>query len=100
MCPDGCANRSCASSQSRVARAWHMTWQPTMSESGGPRVSATLATRERRLVFRNSPPRRAPTMPALDTTKDLSALFLLQAQATPDAVALEDDATSWTYADL
>lgn len=39
-------------------------------------------------------------MPVLDTKKDLSALFSLQVQATPDAVALEDDKTSYTYAEL
>jgi non-ribosomal peptide synthetase component F len=39
-------------------------------------------------------------MPVLDTKKDLSALFSLQVQATPDAVALEDDKTTYTYAEL
>ncbi|KAK1767569.1 putative NRPS-like enzyme [Phialemonium atrogriseum] len=39
-------------------------------------------------------------MPAIDTTKELSELFLLQAQATPNAVALEDDTAAWTYAEL
>ena len=39
-------------------------------------------------------------MPVLDTKKDLSALFSLQVQATPDAIALEDDKTTYTYAEL
>lgn len=39
-------------------------------------------------------------MPIIDITKDLSALFIQQAQATPDAVALEDDNISLTYAEL
>lgn len=39
-------------------------------------------------------------MPSIDTTKDLSTLFLRQARATPDAVALEDETASWTYAEL
>lgn len=39
-------------------------------------------------------------MTVLDTGKDLSSLFLQQAQATPDAVALEDSNTSYTYAQL
>ncbi|GJN69187.1 putative NRPS-like protein biosynthetic cluster [Purpureocillium lilacinum] len=36
----------------------------------------------------------------LDTTKDLAAQFVQQAQATPNAVALEDENVSLTYADL
>lgn len=39
-------------------------------------------------------------MPFIDTSKDLSALFTLQVQATPDAVALEDDKTTYTYSEL
>lgn len=39
-------------------------------------------------------------MPVIDTKKDLSALFIHQVQATPDAVALEDDSTTYTYAEL
>ncbi|KAK8050111.1 NRPS-like enzyme [Apiospora phragmitis] len=39
-------------------------------------------------------------MPILDITKDLSALFRQQAAATPDALALEDETTKWTYAEL
>ena len=39
-------------------------------------------------------------MVVLDVTKDLAALFLEQAKATPDAVALEDERSSWTYAEL
>jgi amino acid adenylation domain-containing protein/thioester reductase-like protein len=39
-------------------------------------------------------------MPIIDTTKDLSTLFSRQARATPDAVALEDDQVSYTYAEL
>ena len=39
-------------------------------------------------------------MSAIDTSKDLSALFLQQVHATPDAVALEDDTTSLSYAEL
>lgn len=39
-------------------------------------------------------------MPILDITKDLSALFRQQAAATPDALALEDESTKWTYAEL
>ena len=39
-------------------------------------------------------------MPIIDTTKDLSALFTKQAQATPDAVALEDEVATYTYAEL
>ncbi|KAL4780108.1 hypothetical protein BJX76DRAFT_361166 [Aspergillus varians] len=39
-------------------------------------------------------------MAIIDTTKDLSALFTQQVQATPDALALEDDKTSYTYAEL
>ncbi|KAF2192957.1 acetyl-CoA synthetase-like protein [Zopfia rhizophila CBS 207.26] len=39
-------------------------------------------------------------MPVIDINKDLSALFIQQVQATPDAVALEDDTTIYTYAEL
>ncbi|KAF1344428.1 nonribosomal peptide synthetase 10 [Delphinella strobiligena] len=39
-------------------------------------------------------------MPIIDIRKDLSALFSKQVEATPDALALEDDATSYTYAEL
>ncbi|PYI01456.1 acetyl-CoA synthetase-like protein [Aspergillus sclerotiicarbonarius CBS 121057] len=39
-------------------------------------------------------------MAVIDVTKDLSALFSKQVQATPDAVALEDDKTIYTYAEL
>ncbi|WYZ38702.1 hypothetical protein EsH8_III_000616 [Colletotrichum jinshuiense] len=39
-------------------------------------------------------------MPILDITKDLAALFEQQAKATPDAVALEDEARTLTYAEL
>ncbi|KAI0004446.1 putative NRPS-like enzyme [Xylariaceae sp. FL0662B] len=39
-------------------------------------------------------------MGVIDTTKDLSALFLQQVEATPDAVALEDGPTTLTYAEL
>ncbi|KAM3421526.1 hypothetical protein BST61_g1915 [Cercospora zeina] len=39
-------------------------------------------------------------MNIIDTTKDLSTLFDTQAQATPDAVALEDEKVTYTYAQL
>nr|OQO27020.1 hypothetical protein B0A51_07095 [Rachicladosporium sp. CCFEE 5018] len=39
-------------------------------------------------------------MAILDRKKDLAALFSLQVEATPDAVALEDEKTSYTYAEL
>ncbi|PYI21792.1 acetyl-CoA synthetase-like protein [Aspergillus violaceofuscus CBS 115571] len=39
-------------------------------------------------------------MPFLDTSKDLSALFSRQVKATPNAVALEDDKATFTYAEL
>lgn len=39
-------------------------------------------------------------MPVLDTKKDLSALFSQQVQVTPDAVALEDEKVTYTYAEL
>jgi amino acid adenylation domain-containing protein len=39
-------------------------------------------------------------MHTIDITKDLNALFTQQVRATPDAVALEDDSTSYTYAEL
>ncbi|KAK2616481.1 hypothetical protein QQS21_000523 [Conoideocrella luteorostrata] len=39
-------------------------------------------------------------MSVIDTTKDLAALFEQQAQATPQAVALEDEKRSLTYAEL
>ncbi|PTB75646.1 NAD(P)-binding protein [Trichoderma longibrachiatum ATCC 18648] len=39
-------------------------------------------------------------MSIIDTTKDLAALFELQAQATPDAIALEDEHRTLTYAEL
>lgn len=39
-------------------------------------------------------------MPILDTSKDLSALFARQVKATPNAIALEDEATLLTYAEL
>ncbi|KAM0252536.1 hypothetical protein ACHAQJ_007668 [Trichoderma viride] len=39
-------------------------------------------------------------MSIIDTTKDLAALFEQQAQATPDAIALEDESRSLTYAEL
>ncbi|KAI0396544.1 enterobactin synthetase component F [Xylariaceae sp. FL0594] len=40
------------------------------------------------------------SMTIIDTNKDLSALFLSQVRATPDAVALEDGSISLTYAQL
>lgn len=39
-------------------------------------------------------------MPIIDIKKDLSALFTQQVHASPDAVALEDDTTTYTYAEL
>lgn len=39
-------------------------------------------------------------MPVIDINKDLSALFSKQVQATPEAVALEDDTATYTYAEL
>ena len=39
-------------------------------------------------------------MNIIDITKDLAALFVQQAQATPNAVALEDEARTLTYAEL
>lgn len=39
-------------------------------------------------------------MSIIDTTKDLAALFEQQAQATPDAIALEDESRTLTYAEL
>lgn len=39
-------------------------------------------------------------MPVLDITKDLSALFSRQVLATPEAIALEDETTTLTYAEL
>jgi non-ribosomal peptide synthetase component F len=39
-------------------------------------------------------------MTVIDTTKDLSALFTQQVQATPDLVALEDDKHTYTYQEL
>lgn len=39
-------------------------------------------------------------MPVIDITRDLSALFRQQVHATPDAVALEDETTTYTYAEL
>jgi non-ribosomal peptide synthetase component F len=39
-------------------------------------------------------------MTIIDTSKDLAALFLQQARATPNAVALEDEIRTLTYAEL
>ncbi|EXJ67653.1 uncharacterized protein A1O5_08999 [Cladophialophora psammophila CBS 110553] len=39
-------------------------------------------------------------MPVIDINKDLSALFRQQVWVTPDAVALEDDSTTYTYVEL
>lgn len=39
-------------------------------------------------------------MTILDINKDLAALFVQQAQATPDAIALEDETRKLTYAEL
>jgi non-ribosomal peptide synthetase component F len=39
-------------------------------------------------------------MPIIDIDKDLSVLFSQQVRATPDLVALEDETTSLTYAEL
>lgn len=39
-------------------------------------------------------------MPVVDINKDLSALFIQQVQATPEAVALEDDTATYTYSEL
>lgn len=39
-------------------------------------------------------------MPIIDTSKDLAALFRQQVQASPDAVALEDDSSTYSYAEL
>ncbi|CAK7214553.1 putative NRPS-like protein biosynthetic cluster [Sporothrix bragantina] len=40
------------------------------------------------------------TMLPMDTDKDLVALFRQQVKVTPDAVAVEDGTTTWTYAEL
>jgi non-ribosomal peptide synthetase component F len=42
----------------------------------------------------------AAVMAVLDTSKDLVANFLVQVRATPDAPALEDAESTWTYAEL
>lgn len=39
-------------------------------------------------------------MSVIDTTKDLSALFTKQVQATPDLIALEDEKETYTYQQL
>lgn len=39
-------------------------------------------------------------MTVIDTTKDLAALFVQQAHETPDAIALEDETRTLTYAEL
>ena len=39
-------------------------------------------------------------MPLIDTSKDLNSLFIRQARATPHALALEDDSSSYTYIEL
>ncbi|PWN48840.1 acetyl-CoA synthetase-like protein [Violaceomyces palustris] len=39
-------------------------------------------------------------MSVIDTTKDLDALFTRQVRVTPDALALEDKSTSYTYSQL
>lgn len=39
-------------------------------------------------------------MAIIDIGKDLPTLFKQQAQATPDAIALEDDAITYTYGQL
>ncbi|KAJ5094676.1 hypothetical protein N7456_010537 [Penicillium angulare] len=39
-------------------------------------------------------------MPIIDTTQDLPALFKRQVQSTPDAIALEDGSTIYTYTEL
>ncbi|KAF2016687.1 nonribosomal peptide synthetase 10 [Aaosphaeria arxii CBS 175.79] len=39
-------------------------------------------------------------MSVIDITKDLSALFSRQVKQSPDALALEDESTSYTYAEL
>jgi len=44
--------------------------------------------------------RQRGKMAVIDISKDLSALIAQQMRATPDAVALEDDTTTWTYAEL
>lgn len=50
--------------------------------------------------FRAQPKQHLENRPAIDITKDLSALILQQMQATPDAIALEDETTILTYAEL
>jgi len=39
-------------------------------------------------------------MSIIDVSKDLSALFTAQVKKTPDAVALEDESATYTYAEL
>ncbi|KAI4737658.1 acetyl-CoA synthetase-like protein [Aureobasidium sp. EXF-12298] len=39
-------------------------------------------------------------MPIIDTGKDLSALFTKQVKETPDAIALEDESNTYSYAEL
>ncbi|TVY40813.1 Linear gramicidin synthase subunit D [Lachnellula subtilissima] len=43
---------------------------------------------------------QARNMPVLDINKDLTALVSQQIRATPDAIALEDETTTLTYAEL
>jgi non-ribosomal peptide synthetase component F len=52
------------------------------------------------LLLTPSCSRSAAVMPIIDVTKDLAALFVTQAKATPDAIALEDESRSLTYAKL
>ncbi|CAL3970164.1 unnamed protein product [Diplocarpon coronariae] len=42
----------------------------------------------------------AKTRPVIDTSKDLSTLIAQQMRATPNAVAIEDETSSYTYGEL
>jgi len=44
--------------------------------------------------------KKSGAMPVIDISKDLSALVKIQMIATPDALALEDDNSTWTYSQL
>ncbi|EGE84466.2 nonribosomal peptide synthetase 10 [Blastomyces dermatitidis ATCC 18188] len=48
----------------------------------------------------NPPGEEDRKMSVIDITKDLSALFLQQVHVTPDAIALEDQKTQYTYSEL
>jgi amino acid adenylation domain-containing protein/thioester reductase-like protein len=72
-----------------------------LQKTGPTTCPAKFGTSRRKSISLNEHfPNKIGKMPVIDIKKDLSSLFSKQVAATPDAIALEDDETRLTYAQL